>query len=107
MQGPDQTPIPFAIQLFGAMEVRLSGVPLPGLRSRKGHWLLALLALRREAEVERAWLAGMLWPDSEESGALASLRTSLKDLRRALGPEAGRLRSPTPRTLSLDLARAE
>jgi predicted ATPase/DNA-binding SARP family transcriptional activator len=66
-------------------------------------WLLALLALRHGREVERSWLAGLLWPDSSEGAAFASLRNSLKDLRRALGAEAGRLKSPTPRTLSLDL----
>ena len=38
---------------------------------------------------------------------MASLRESLKDLRYALGPEVSRLRSPTRRTLSLDLEGAE
>jgi DNA-binding SARP family transcriptional activator len=52
--------------------------------------------------VARSWLAGVLWPDSPEPRAFTSLRESLKDLRHALGAEAGRLRSPTPRTLCLD-----
>src|SRR4051794_38564570 len=82
--------------LFGPFEVRVSGEPLPRLRSRKGQWLLALLALRAGAEVERAWLAGLLWPDSSEALAAHSLRTSLADLRRALGRDSGRLRSLTP-----------
>jgi predicted ATPase/DNA-binding SARP family transcriptional activator len=98
---------PLTIRLFGPFEVRLRGQPLPRLRSRKGQWLLALLALRHGHEVERAWLAGTLWPDSAEAAAYASLRKSLKDLRRALGAEAGRLRSPSPRTLALDLEEAE
>jgi hypothetical protein len=38
---------------------------------------------------------------------MANLRISLADLRRALGPEAERLRSPAPRTLSLDLSGAD
>jgi predicted ATPase/class 3 adenylate cyclase/DNA-binding SARP family transcriptional activator len=97
---------PLTLRLFGPFEVHLHGQPLPRLRSRKGQWLLALLTLRHGGEVDRAWLAGTLWPDSSEEAAYASLRNSLKDLRRALGPEAGRLRSPTPRTLSLDLAGA-
>jgi hypothetical protein len=50
--------------MFGPLQVELNGQPLPRLRSRKGHWLLALLVLRHGREVERAWLAGMLWPDS-------------------------------------------
>src|SRR5262249_24407888 len=92
------------LRLFGPSEIRLNGNPLPRLRSRKERWLLALLALRHGAEVDRQWLAGMLWPESISS---QTLRNTLADLRRALGPEAARLRSPTPRTLSLDLAGAD
>jgi predicted ATPase/DNA-binding SARP family transcriptional activator/class 3 adenylate cyclase len=100
-------PPALSIRLFGPFEARLNGRPLPRLRSRKGEWLLALLVLRHGGDVERSWLAGLLWPDSSELQALANLRLSLLDLRRALGAEAARLRSPTPRTLSLDLAGVE
>jgi DNA-binding SARP family transcriptional activator len=96
-----------AIFLFGPFEARVHGAPLPRLRSRKGQWLLALLALRAGATLERAWLAGTLWPDSPETQALASLRMALTDLRGALGAEAGRVSSPTPQTLRLDLKGAE
>jgi predicted ATPase/DNA-binding SARP family transcriptional activator len=95
---------PLVITLFGPFEARLGSQPLSRLRSRKGHWILALLALRNGSEVTRRWLAGTLWPDSPESRALANLRNSLRDLRHALGPEAMRLDSPTPQTLRLDLA---
>jgi DNA-binding SARP family transcriptional activator len=105
--GPQGGGPPLAISLFGPFEVRLHGAALPRLRTRKGQWLLALLTLRAGKEVERAWLAGTLWPDSPETQALASLRMALTDLRGALGPEAGRLRSPTPHTLRLDLEGAE
>jgi predicted ATPase/DNA-binding SARP family transcriptional activator len=93
-----------AIQLLGPFHVLQGGEPLPRLRARKGHWLLALLILRHPRPVERAWLAATLWPDLPEPQALASLRSSLTQLRLALGPDAGRLRSPTPQTLALDLA---
>src|SRR5947207_4316293 len=88
---------PLTISLFGPFEAWVNGAPLPRLRSRKVQWLLALLTLRSPASgpgtrgtrvgaaVERTWLAGLLWPDAPESQALVSLRTSLKDLRRALG----------------------
>jgi predicted ATPase/class 3 adenylate cyclase/Tfp pilus assembly protein PilF len=66
-----------------------------------------LLILRQGAEVDRSWLAGTLWPDSSDPQAMANLRISLTDLRRALEPQSGRLRSPMPRTLSLDLSEAE
>jgi DNA-binding SARP family transcriptional activator len=99
--------MPLSISLFGPFDVRVNGDPLPRLRSRKGYWLLALLVLRHDREVERSWLAGTLWPDDPEPQAFASLRNSLKDLRQALGSEARRLGSPTPRTLALDLEGVE
>lgn len=95
--------IPLAVQLFGPFEVVIDGRPMPRLRTRKGQWLLALLALRQGRAVERDWLAGLLWPDSSESQALANLRLSLTDLRRVLGTEAVRLQSPSPRALAFDL----
>jgi predicted ATPase/DNA-binding SARP family transcriptional activator len=95
------------IALFGPFRACVNGQPLPRLRSRKGHWLLALLALRAGCSLDRAWLAGTLWPDSSHPQALANLRNTLKDLRQALGPEAHRLHSPTSRSLLLDLSGVE
>jgi hypothetical protein len=103
---PASPAAPLAISLFGPWEVCRLGEPLPRLHSRKGQWLLALLTLRHGREVERAWLAAILWPESAEGAALANLRNSLTDLRSALGPEADRLRSPSPHTLALDLTGA-
>jgi predicted ATPase/DNA-binding SARP family transcriptional activator len=104
---PAHPPSPLNIRLFGPLEVRLDGHPIPRLRSRKGQWLLALLVLRAGREVERDWLAALLWPESPPDRAAHSLRMSLKDLRRALGPHACRLTTPAPHTLSLDLDGAE
>jgi DNA-binding SARP family transcriptional activator len=107
LAGAESTVSPLAICLFGPFEVRRNGALLPRPRTRKAQWLLALLALRPGVEVERAWFAGMLWPDRLEAQAFTSLRNSLADLRQVLGPEAARLRSPSPRTLFLDLAGAQ
>jgi predicted ATPase/DNA-binding SARP family transcriptional activator/Tfp pilus assembly protein PilF len=98
----EHTPPGLEIRLLGPLDVRVSGKPLPPLRTRKGQWLLALLALRCGRQVARDWLAGTLWPDSTESQSLANLRLSLADLRRALGEQAYRLYSPTLQTLTLD-----
>jgi len=94
------------IGLLGPFDVKVHGQPLPRLRSRKGPWLLALLVLRHGHQVPREWLAETLWPDSLMEEALRNLRQSLTDLRKALGDQAGRISSPTIRTLSLDLAQA-
>jgi non-specific serine/threonine protein kinase len=97
---------PLKIRLFGPIEVCLNGGPLPRLSFRKSPLILALLALREGCAVERDWLASLLWPDAARASALQSLRNCLTDLRHALGSEAGRLRSPTSRTLSLELTEA-
>jgi predicted ATPase/DNA-binding SARP family transcriptional activator len=104
---PEGAALPLEVNLFGPFHTRVNDQPLPRLRSRKGHALLALLALRAGRSLDRPWLAGTLWPDSSHPQALANLRNSLKDLRHTLGPEAYRLRSPTTRTLMLDLSGAE
>src|SRR5262249_26222788 len=81
-------------------------LPLSCPLARKEQWLLALLVLRTREEVDRLWLAGTLWPDSSSGQALRNLRNSLTNLRRALGPEGDRLRSPSFRTLALELSGA-
>src|SRR5947209_19999077 len=95
---------PLTLTLFGPFEARCGSTPLPRLRSRKGHELLALLSLRRGRVVERSWLAGTLWPESSETQALANLRNTLKDLRHALDTAAALVTSPTARTLALDVS---
>ena len=93
---------PLSIKLFGPLDVAVDGRPLTPLRTSRERALLGLLALRGDMEVDRAWLAGTLWPDSLDEHAAYNLRRALSDLRRALGPAANRLRSGSPRTLVLD-----
>jgi DNA-binding SARP family transcriptional activator len=97
----------FSLHLFGPLEARLHGTPLPRLRTRKDLWLLALLALHAGRELDRTWVAGRMWPESSESGALANLRNSLKEFRRVLGPDADRLGSARSRTLGLEPSAVE
>lgn len=98
---------PLLIRLFGPPEFRVNGEPLPRLKTRKGLYILALLALRHNREVERNWLAGTLWPESDELVGLTYLRQSLTDLRTALGAAADLLLSPSRKTLRLDLSTAD
>jgi len=97
---------PLTLRFLGACEVTVHGRPLPPLRYRKELWLLALLALRHDREVARDGLAALFWPEAEESQARYYLRRSLSNLRRALGAEARRILTPTPRTVRLDLSDA-
>ena len=93
-------------QLLGGCNILVHGRPLPPPRYRKEWWLLALLVLRHDRESSRDALAEAFWPDSDGSRALLYLRRSLTNLRHALGPEAARLLSPSPRTLRFDLSGA-
>src|SRR5689334_14351175 len=97
------TNAPLIIHLFGPMRVLVQGEPMPRVRARSIEWLLALLVLRHGRTVQRSWLAGTLWPESEETQALQNLRHALLALRRALGSQSERLQSPTRDTLTLDL----
>jgi predicted ATPase/DNA-binding SARP family transcriptional activator len=97
---------PLVLRLLGPWQARLHGQPVRPLRTRKGQWLLAQLLLQKGRAVQREWLAGLLWPESATAQSLFNLRRSLTDLRHALGGEADRLQSPTPRTLCFDLTDA-
>jgi predicted ATPase/DNA-binding SARP family transcriptional activator len=89
------------IRLLGTGGVYVSGTTIPRLRSRKGYWLLALLALRWGQEVPRDWLVQTLWPDSEESQGFYNLRQCLSNLRQALGPAADCVRAASSHTVCL------
>jgi predicted ATPase/DNA-binding SARP family transcriptional activator len=95
---------PLILRLFGSFQALCAGQLLPPLRSQKGKWLLALLTLERGREMQRAWLADQLWPDSDK--AQDSLNTTLSDLRKAMGDQAERIQSGR-RTLRLDLDEAD
>jgi len=92
------------VRLFGAFDVRLDGVPIPPLRTRKVQWLLALLLLHHDQALDRVWLAGTLWPESAPGSALFNLRQSLSNLRRALGPAERCLQASMVNALTLDTA---
>jgi predicted ATPase/DNA-binding SARP family transcriptional activator len=94
-------------RLFGNAEVLVCGAPMPPLHSRRGLWLLALLALHNGRTISRSKLAGLLWPDSDESTALYNLRQTLADLRRALGPLKSTLVAEPDHSLRLDLVRVQ
>src|SRR2546422_5056753 len=66
-------PPPLTLRLFGPIELLLHGRPLPRLRSRKEPWLLALLTLHAGQELDRGWLAALLWPDCSEAATWANL----------------------------------
>jgi DNA-binding SARP family transcriptional activator len=68
------------LSVFGTMSASLGERPLK-IRSRKSRAALAYLALSESLEETRERLVGVLWSESEEEKARASLRQTLRDLR--------------------------
>jgi DNA-binding SARP family transcriptional activator/tetratricopeptide (TPR) repeat protein len=72
------------IRLLGIPEIRLGEQPLT-FRTRKVLALLVYLVAERGMH-SRESLMALLWPESSQSSAAATLRTTLSRLRKALGP---------------------
>ncbi len=72
-----------SIRLFGAIEIERDGTALTDFRSQKALTLLAYL-ISESRPVTREYLAGLGWPDTEQSQALGLLRRSLHDLNSQL-----------------------
>jgi predicted ATPase/DNA-binding SARP family transcriptional activator/Tfp pilus assembly protein PilF len=74
------------IRLLGRFEIRSEGetVEIP---SRPSQSLLAYLVLNTGARLRREKLAGLLWPDSDDTKARRQLRQALWRLRKSIGDE--------------------
>jgi DNA-binding SARP family transcriptional activator len=69
------------LRFLGGFDARLDGKDLGGFESRKSRALLAYLALNRERQVERRFLAGLLWSERSEVSARRNLRQALHNIR--------------------------
>ena len=67
--------------LLGLFSARLDDRSLHEFESDKVRALLAFLSIEANRPHRRSTLAGLLWPDSHESAARASLRNALSNLR--------------------------
>ncbi|MEJ1157902.1 BTAD domain-containing putative transcriptional regulator [Prosthecomicrobium sp. N25] len=68
--------------LVGGCQIHFDGRPVE-LRGRKGRALLAYLALHPGQPQPRERIVGLLWSETEEEKARASLRQTLKEVRQA------------------------
>jgi DNA-binding SARP family transcriptional activator/TolB-like protein len=71
------------VSLFGPLQLRYEGREIR-LRSRKARAVLGYLAISGTGEETRERLVGLLWSESDEDHARASLRQTLRELREAL-----------------------
>lgn len=74
---------PLTLFVLGQVQAEVGGRPIR-LRSRKARAALGYLALTPRAEETRERLVGLLWSESEEDKARASLRQVVHELREAL-----------------------
>ena len=74
------------VRLLGKFELKLDG-ELVGIPSRPAQSLLAYLILNAPKSYRRENLAGLLWPNSDETNARNNLRQALWRLRKSLGGE--------------------
>jgi DNA-binding SARP family transcriptional activator len=72
------------ICLLGSFQATLDGEPLDGIRSDKTRALLAYLVVETGRAHNRGALSALLWGESSEAAARASLRSSLSNLRQRL-----------------------
>ncbi len=93
---------PVEIRFFGAFDMIVRGKTVGAFRSRRVAVVLLILLKASGAEVSRSYIAGQVWPESTEVQALANLRQSLMDLRKAFGSEAACLVSVDRRSVRLE-----
>ncbi len=90
-------------RLLGSVELASDGVAVQ-LGGRKSAALFAYLCRSHSTTAPRETLAGLLWGDSQDEQARASLRQTLSVLRRRLGPAADRVLHSDMQSVKLDLA---
>jgi predicted ATPase/DNA-binding SARP family transcriptional activator len=76
------------VKLLGQFSVQLNDL-LIEIPSRPAQTLFAFLALQPDTAFRREKLAGLIWPDANESNARSNLRHALWRIRKALGEQEG------------------
>jgi predicted ATPase/DNA-binding SARP family transcriptional activator len=90
------------LALLGRFGLQLDGVAVE-LPSRPAQSLLAYLLLHHGVAHRRERLAGLLWPDTNESSARRNLRQALWQIRRALGAAADSVLQADDLTITVQL----
>ncbi len=74
-----------SISLLGSFQIAVDGVPVKEFKSNRTRALLAFLAVEVDQPHRRESLAGLLWPEWSNREALNNLRSTLSNLRLAIG----------------------
>ncbi len=76
------------VKLLGQFSVQLNDQPIE-IPSRPAQTLFAYLALHPGTAFRREMLAGLVWPEANESNARSNLRHALWRIRKAVGEQVG------------------
>ncbi len=76
------------VKLLGEFSIQLDGQPID-IPSRPAQTLFAFLSLHPHTAYRREMLAGLIWPDANESNARSNLRHALWRIRKTLGEPLG------------------
>jgi predicted ATPase/DNA-binding SARP family transcriptional activator len=76
------------VRLLGQFNVQLNDQPIE-IPSRPAQTLFAYLTLHPGTAFRREMLAGLIWPDANESNARSNLRHALWRIRKAVGEPVG------------------
>ena len=76
------------VKLLGQFNVQLGDQSID-IPSRPAQTLLAYLVLHPNSAYRREMLAGLIWPDANESNARSNLRHALWRIRKALSEPLG------------------
>jgi hypothetical protein len=82
------TLMPFAVELFGAPQVRIDGQRVEWIRRRDGQ-IFTYLALRPDGRASRRELIQAFWPEADPLLGAQSLRSACSTMRRALATVVG------------------
>jgi DNA-binding SARP family transcriptional activator len=74
------------VQPFGEVRIIRDGVPIP-IQAGNNRKLLACLAVNVGDKVSRETLCEAFWPDSDPEKTRNRLRSTLGELKQAIGPE--------------------
>jgi DNA-binding SARP family transcriptional activator/KaiC/GvpD/RAD55 family RecA-like ATPase len=78
--------VPFALALFGGLQIKLGGGDVAGrLPGRKGRALVAYLVLNQDRPVSRDELLDVLWPSQPPAAPEAALSSVLAKVRQVVG----------------------
>ena len=94
-----------ALHLLGPVSLTDAQGTVLTPRGKKAQAILGLLALAPRGQRTRAWLRDKLWSDSNEKRSSSSLRQSLFEIKRDIGPMADHILAIDRHTIGLRLDR--